>query len=273
MEEFEGMVEYLDDLEEERGCGYRRVGKLYVRGAAAFKECDRLPILLSSCPVCGGGIRFSRGWIKIMPKRLFGKHGQYEMHCPNCGAKMVGREMEAYCPECRTIVKTSEYGGCVDENCGFCHNPPETAYMLWVGEKFYTPESFLQESKRLGISKAVATIPKDLIVGETVVYLAHRKAVKGMVADSTTLTGYKEVEFPGVFATFVPTHFERLVKRSDFERNKEKYKEEMKRGIKIIVVPDDYEDRVAEAMERKGRKKRKKKTGEVDKHADESDKV
>jgi len=254
-EVFEDMVVYLDDLEEERGCGYRRVGKLYVRGTAAFRECDRLPILLSSCPVCGGGIKFSRGWIKIKPRELFGSHGQYELHCPNCGGRMVeGIGGEACCTECGTIVETSEYVKCIDNACRLCRDPHETAYMLWVGEKFYTPESFIQEALRLGISKAVATIPKDLVVGETVVYLAHKKAVKGLVVDKSTLAGYREERYPGVFATFVPTHFERLVKKSDFENNREKYMEETKRGVKIVVVPDDYEERVARAIEKKGKR-------------------
>jgi len=260
MEEYEGMVLYMDELEEERGCGYRRVGKLYVRGTAAFSECDRLPVLLTACPVCGGGIRFSRGWIKIMPRRLFGKHGKYELHCPICGTGMLytGRT-KAECPRCGTIVETAENVGCTDgETCRVCH-PPETAYLLWVGEKFYTPESFIAEAMRLGISKAVATIPSDLVVGETVVYLAHRKAVKGRVVDDSTLDGYKEQSFPGIFLSFVPTHFERIVKKSDFERNREEYEKEMERGIKIVVVPDDYERMVEERLEKKKKKEKKKK--------------
>jgi len=252
------VVEYMEELEPRRGCGYRYVGKLYVRAPGIFGICDRGSLPLTTCPVCGSGIKFSRGWIKLQPQRLFGKHGERKnISCPTCGEMMEIGGWGYVCNSCGTEVKAAEHKECTDgEGCPIC-NPPEKAYMLWVGEKFYTPQSFIEEAQRLGVSKAVATIPRDFEIGKTIVYLAHRKAAKMMVKDPSTLTGYREVEIPGVFASFRPTHFEMLVKKSDFEKNREKYLEMEEKGIKIIVVPDNYEEMVKKAEEEYRSKKKK----------------
>lgn len=57
-----------------RGCGYRKIGGLYLCGEYISVPCDRLPYPLDICPTCGGGIKVSRGFTKINPLRLFGYH-------------------------------------------------------------------------------------------------------------------------------------------------------------------------------------------------------
>ncbi len=254
------MVEYLRELEPERGCGYRRVGKLYIRGIGQFVDCDRLSIPLAVCPVCGQGLKFARGWTKINPKKLFGKHGQYDFHCLNCGAELSKTDTEAgmlafLCSECGMRFPAYEIEGCSDgDTCKVC-NPPEKAYILWVGQKFYTPKSFTEEAMKYGISKVVPSIPKDFKVGEDIVYLAHKQAFMGLVEDKNTITGFREEWFPGIFMSFKPTHFEMLVHESEYNREKEKYDEMEERGIKIIVVPDNYEEMVEKTKSKKKSKR------------------
>ena len=227
-------VRYLDELEPRRGCGYRRLGKIYVIGAGLSYPCHRLPMNLEPCPVCGSGIKFTRGWIEIQPDKLFGNCNDSKCECK------LNKDRWGKCPVCE---------------------PPEHGYILWVGEKFYTPKSFIEEASRLGISKAVAYVPKNLEVGKTVVYLAHKKAGRKLVEDKETLTGMKEVEVPAIFYAFVPTRLEVLLKKS--EATEEKIESYEKRGIDVVIVPDDYEEMVKKSNE-EYRKKRKKKSKKKD---------
>jgi len=261
------MVEYLKGLEPRRGCGYRQVGKLYIRGIGAFKECHRLPFPLTACPVCGEGIKFTRGWVRLQARKLLKECGEEIIICPQCGEQMVKSDQFAgknfrniwLCENCRIAIERNPEPCTCDEHCPIC-NPPEKAFMLWVGEKFYpTPHDFTIEAERLGISKAVPSIPKDFELGKTIVYLAHRKAVNLYVESKNTLVGYEIKKHAGIFMSFRPTHFEILVKESDYNANKEEYDKLEEKGIKIIVVPDNYDEMVAKAEEEYKKKSRRRK--------------
>lgn len=98
-----------------RGCGYRKIGGLYLVGAAPLADCHRLPFLLHICPTCGHGIKQSRGWTWVdAPTLLGGSCGQSACRlCPTCRPEMVGR-----------------------------------AGLLWVGECYYPrPQDFLREAR------------------------------------------------------------------------------------------------------------------------------
>jgi len=72
---------------------------------------------------------------------------------------------------------------------------------MWVGEKFYTPDSFRVESKRYGVSKRIADIPSWLVLGETWVFLAHPKypvLKHGLAVDHK----------PAIFSAFKPDRVE-----------------------------------------------------------------
>lgn len=60
--------------EIKRRCGYRKVGGTYLVGECSPSPCDRLPIPVGLCPVCGQGVEFSRGWTQISPDRLLSHH-------------------------------------------------------------------------------------------------------------------------------------------------------------------------------------------------------
>ena len=133
--------------DQERGCGWREPGGLYLVCGALAEECGRLPLILAACPACGQGVKPSRGWTWVDPRVLAGGS---PCHLP-------GR--------CRTCP----LGGGV-----------RRAGLLWVGGQFYaTPGEFVAEAGRLGLSRRIAAIPRGFCVGETWVLLAHRQVVAG----------------------------------------------------------------------------------------------
>ncbi|GAJ18049.1 unnamed protein product, partial [marine sediment metagenome] len=61
-------------VEERRGCGFRKVGGMYLCGEFVSSPCDRMPFPLTTCPVCGQGIKVSRGFTQVNPFQLWGIH-------------------------------------------------------------------------------------------------------------------------------------------------------------------------------------------------------
>lgn len=53
----------------------------------------------------------------------------------------------------------------------------ERILLMWVGSAHYTPESFMEEAGRMGVSKRISAIPEDAKKGD-VVALAHPAAMK-----------------------------------------------------------------------------------------------
>jgi len=189
-------------VELRRGCGYRKVGGLYLVSDGACVSCDRLPIEVGACPVCGEGIHFPRAPKLVNPVKLFGDH-------ENCEDK-------------------------VPEACSVCRPRDEVAYLLGVGEKHYTIKGFMFEAERMGVSKRVAAIPKKMELGKTWVFLVHPKAVR------TKDEKGKRVFKMGVFSAFVPKRIEMPVWES--ELTKKKRAELEKRGITPVSIPDGDED-------------------------------
>lgn len=207
-------------VEQIRGCGWRRVGAMYLCGEYISVACDRLPLPLTVCPVCGQGIKVSRGFTKINPFRLWGVH-----------------------QDCKDLYRP----------CFLCDPKDEPAYIMLVGAGHYkNPEDFLDEATRMGISKRIPFIPKDLVLGETVVYLAHPKAcevkVEAALQQAMAIVEEAETKQPrlleternerrlGIFCAFIPKRVEKLCWQSEYTpENIEKHK---KRGIELVPVPD-----------------------------------
>lgn len=210
-------------VEPRRGCGFRKVGGLYIVCEGLSAPCDRLPIALTVCPCCGGGIKQTRGWTWIQPGRLFeGKHRQ-------CACRIS-------CPACDPISAFGEDG---------------RAGLLWIGEQHYpTPADFSAEAARLGVSRRIRAVPRGFKVGETWVFIAHPKAV-----NTTRINGDGESLFaeepdlgPGIFAAFRPTRIERIVRQSEFDAAEadqdfnQRMSDDNARGITWVPVPDDDPD-------------------------------
>ena len=208
-------------IEELRGCGYRKVNALYLVGDYLHHEtCDRMPFPLTVCPVCGQGIKVSRGFTQVNPYRLWGIHQ-----------------------------------GCKDRfhPCFLCDPEDEPAYIMLVGAGYYkTPEDFLAEANQLGISKRIPFIPRGLDLGRTIVYLAHPKACEAMVApalqqamaiveESQTrqpklMEAERKEKKLGIFCAFIPNRVEKLVWESELTDEKREQLE--KRGITPVPIPD-----------------------------------
>jgi hypothetical protein len=220
-------------VEAKRGCGYRKVGGLYMVGGGIGIPCDRLPFELTVCSCCGQGIKQARGWTWVDVAKLFqGAH--------------VWQENEIAPRPC----------GCAHGFCPLC-NRPETmgkAGLLWIGEKFYkTPDLFMKEGVALGFSRRIKAVPQGFKVGETWVLLAHSKTVKGTDADTNPASPepfYK----PGIFYVWLPTRLEKIVLEST--RGTEEIEALEKRGITPVFVPDgdkDHQGNVHDDLEQEKR--------------------
>jgi len=211
-------------IEPRRLCGFRHVGGLYLCGSYISVLCDRLPYPLDTCPVCGTGIRVSRGFTRINAYRLFGIHN-----------------------DCKDRLRP----------CFMCDPRDEVAFIMGVGEKFYkTPSDFLEEAHHLGVSKRIPFIPKELELGKTVIYLAHPRAIEvrepvalqqamSILEESETkqprlLETEKVEKRLGIFTAFIPQRIEKLIWESEASSAElEKLKE---RGITPVIIKDGDTD-------------------------------
>ena len=191
-------------VEGRRGCGYRKVGGLYlVTDAGTLTLCDRMPIKLESCKHCEEmgfhcGFKPARGFTWVIPEKILG--GNHTFKTRNW---LVRNQL---CPE---------------DNCAVCR--PELmgdrAGLLWINTKHYTPGSFISEAAEMGMSRRIAAIPRGFKVGETWVMFAQRDR--------------------GIFLALRPTRLEKLVKMSEYDAVKDKL---LKQGITPIRVPDSDKD-------------------------------
>lgn len=185
--------------EPKRGCGYRKGGGIYFRSDGAAMDCGRLPMELTTCPCCGEGVKFSRA-----PQWITGMLLQSSV-CTN--------EQPCNCPLSKIY-------------------PGERYLLLWVGEKFYpTPEHFTRESREHGISRRIKSIPKGFEHGKTRIFLGHIKAVATPDPDNPGKMLYSR----GVFASFVPSRIEYVIKGDETSEELDRME---KNGLKIVnVVP------------------------------------
>lgn len=135
-----------------RGCGWRKEGGLYLITDGGGRVCYKLPVPLDICPTCGAGIKFSRGFTWIDSDKLLGDRG--------CAPPALDGGV-SYCDECALALPRLGRAG-----------------LIWIGEQFYkTPLDFTREAARLGISRRIASVPRDFEVGKTWILLAHLKAI------------------------------------------------------------------------------------------------
>lgn len=218
-------------VESARGCGYRKQGGLYLVAGKLTEPCPRLPLPVTSCPHCGQGIKPARGYTWVVPATLFpaSVHGS-EAHNDTCPLGIN--------PALPSVASA------------FFHRTGDRAGLIWVGEAFYaTPGAFLEEASRMGVSRRIVAVPRGFKVGETWVYLGHRKAIEqrpelGQIDPPEPL--------PGIITLFKPTAIE-YVLRDGEEDDAELLDSLAERGItpiKVVregqtdleYVPDEPED-------------------------------
>jgi hypothetical protein len=206
-------------VEKRRGCGYRKVGGIYLAGEEVGEYCHALPLPTTVCPACKGGIKQTRGLTWIDPVIFFGKHCELiEMrdsptnqnpepisHCDNC-------------PACNSrLFKGAEVG------------------LVWIGEKYYpSPAHFLKEGAEQGFSRRIPAIPKGFKIGESWVALGHPKAIQSEPPE------YDPPQ-AGIFKVWKPQRIEIIVTQTQSE-DADFMKPLAEKGLTPVIVPDDDPD-------------------------------
>jgi len=197
-------------IEKQRGCGFRKEGGLYIRGSGLSVSCDRLPYILKYCPVCGSGIKFSRGYQMIDWGKYAGVHEE-----------------------------------CMDKfKCPVCKPEEDSKYaIMWVGDKYYNPDGFIEEATKQGVCKRISAVPRDIVFGETWILLAHKKA--GLIIND-------ENDFepaPAIFYAFRPTHVEKILSKKQ-ARDEKLIERLRKQKVKILIaIKVDKDGNVLETEE------------------------
>jgi len=219
---------------------------MYITGNYINVPCDRIPFPLTTCPVCGGGIKIGRAFTEINPLRMFGLHDS---------------QVTVFEEDPAVTGSVTKFN-CQDpiRPCWLCDPTEDPAFLMLVGEKFYpTPEDFMNEGVAQGVSKRIPFIPKNLQVGKTVIYLAHHKAVavtepallqhamNCMEAEETGQprlleTGKVSMSL-GIFTAFVAQKIEKLYWQSELDAMTDEHKADLAaRGISPVGIPDGDKD-------------------------------
>jgi len=221
--------------EGRRGCGHRKVGGLYLVAGGIGEPCERLPVPLECCSGCGQGIKQTRSLRWMKPEVLLSQAKACAFDKDHC----------TRCVICQPVLL---------ERSAI---PKDKMALLWVGEKFYaTPQDWTIEAMKMGVSRRIATIPKELVIGRSWVVMAHAKAVPTVikVKNPGDLVEHEEVVMkPGIFHAFVPQAIELIVTPS---MKKEEWVEDLvkKHGVKLVEVPEDDPDHAPRLPKKSARK-------------------
>lgn len=216
-------------IEPKRGCGYRKVGGIYLVSDGAGHACHRLPIPLHVCPTCNQGIKQARGFTWVDAETLLS---------PACEEGVRKCDCPELCSACHPVLLNDETG---------------RAGLLWVGGKFYPKaEDFNREANSLGISKRIAAVPRGFKVGESWVLLAHPTACPVQAVENVGLveTPVNKEGTPGVFRIFRPQRVEKIITES-MSKVPEIMEELAKQNLTPVIVPDDDPDHQGSVYDQK----------------------
>lgn len=223
-------------VEAERGCGYRKAGGIYIVGGGPGEPCDRLPIPIDCCPTCNGGMKQHRGFEWLLASYVEARSKPclaLEGHC-------------ARCPICNTKVLAATA------------DPGDKFGLMWVGGQFYPSYTdWLDEARKLGISKRIAAVPKGFVPGKTYILVAHPKVIERAQDKGELLSGdaskLEKVWIPGVFHGFRSTKLEVIVTPS--MKDEEWVKDlQAKHGATLVEVPENDPDHAPRASKKSARK-------------------
>ena len=210
--------------ERKRGCGYRKIGGLYLTGDPGIHLiCDGLPLELLPCDCCGFVPPFSRNLQRLQPGYIL--QAEHKKH----GAAYSCKCSRGVCPICYPF------------NGSF--QQPHTFGLMFVGKKFYTPRSFIQEAEQLGVCKRIPDIPKWLRLGETWVLLAHTEVPKLNLEQikSNEMLMKEPEKMKAIFYAFKPQRIEMPVWKDQITNDEILLLE--KRGITPVLLDPTPENK------------------------------
>jgi len=204
-------------VEKRRGCGYRKVGGIYLAGEEVGEYCHNLPIATTVCPTCKGGIKQTRGLTWIDPVQFFG----------NCCANL---ERFLNRKEVHDIVHCSRCPACFSELFA-----GKEIGLVWIGEAHYqSPQVFIAEGVEMGFSKRIPAVPKGFVIGESWVALGHPKAIQSKPPEY-------EPPQAGIFKVWKPDRIEIIVTQTQSE-DADFMKPLAVKGLTPVIVPDNDPD-------------------------------
>jgi hypothetical protein len=229
-------------VEAKRGCGYRKVGGLYMVSGQLSAPCGRLPLEVHICPTCKGGIKQTRGWTWVDAGALLANAAacrvdesmRYQLEYEQC----------THCPASRNNLEKLTHAG-----------------LVWVGGSFYPEaEDFMREARAMGVSRRIPAIPRGFRLGETWLLIGHPKAVSLSPTDPRVTDEEREelrlanvklaeagepqryaIARKGIITMFKPTAIEKIVTQTQ-STDAAAMEELAKKGITPVIVPDDDKD-------------------------------
>jgi hypothetical protein len=208
-------------IEAKRGCGYRKVGGLYMMGGKLAAPCCKLPLLLHTRPA--GAV------LTMVPLH------RSRIATTQAGFKQVRGYVWVDPRPMLEAVSCNVEGGFL---CSLAlpESLADRTVLMWIGTAFYpTPADFTREAASLGVSRRIQAVPKGFVLGEHSVFLAHPKVRQGVDPDNA------EAWTAGIFAFFKPTSIDKIVTETQ-SRDTEEMERLTKAGITAVVVPDDDKD-------------------------------
>lgn len=195
--------------ESERGCGWRKIGGVYLVCEGSAWACDGLPVELKPCDCCDFTVHQARSMQPIHAGYLASlmKGHACKDEFPSCPICFYGTDYHTIKtaladPE---IMKLKE-----SERVERGLVLPKTFYLMFVSKEFYTPESFMAEAATQGISKRVApnSLPKGFRVGTDWVFLGHQNVRFYPKDEDGNILKAEPTTATGIFYAFKPQRLE-----------------------------------------------------------------
>lgn len=233
-------------VEARRGCGFRKIGGIYIVADGLSEPCERLPLPLLDCPTCGHGIKHSRGFNWITKDYLFA-HAKPCAYPPGDSVDPDKSHNHEKCPVCRPgLLKADE--------------PADRSGLIWIGQQHYSPSQWIAESLSMGVSRRVPAFPRGLVIGKTRVFAAHKHGLnmQAKLIEGAPETAKGDATKPAVIHTFVVKRVEVIVTESLLKREvagQEKWLTKLlKQGATPVTVPEDDKDHAPKASKKSKRK-------------------